>query len=116
LIYVFWNLKFNTHIYIKTFTNIITPIISIESIYLSSSWLEREVWDMYGVKFLLHKNLRRILTDYGFHGYPMRKEFPLTGFIEIRYDDLYQSILVEPVEITQTFRYFKFYNPWNNWK
>lgn len=71
---------------------------------------------MYGIKFLLHQNLRRILTDYGFQGYPLRKDFPLIGFIELRYDDTYQSIFIEPVESSQNFRFFKFDNPWNNWK
>jgi len=66
---------------------------------------------MYGIKFLLHKNLRRILTDYGFQGYPLRKDFPLIGFTELRFDDLYQSIFVEPVEATQKFRFFKFESP-----
>ncbi len=66
---------------------------------------------MFGIKFLLHKNLRRILTDYGFQGHPLRKDFPLIGFIELRYDDLYQSIFIEPVESMQYFRFFKFDNP-----
>ena len=66
---------------------------------------------MFGIKFLLHKNLRRILTDYGFQGHPLRKDFPLIGFIELRYDDLYQSIYADPVESMQYFRFFKFENP-----
>ena len=66
---------------------------------------------MFGIKFLFHKNLRRILTDYGFKGFPLRKDFPLIGFFELRYDDLYQSIFVEPVELSQLFRFFKFQNP-----
>jgi len=66
---------------------------------------------MFGIKFLLHPNLRRILTDYGFQGFPLRKDFPLLGFIELRYDDLYQSIFVEPVESSQNFRFFRFENP-----
>lgn len=66
---------------------------------------------MFGIKFLLHNNLRRILTDYGFQGYPLRKDFPLIGFLELRYDDLYQSIVIEPVESAQSFRFFKFDNP-----
>lgn len=66
---------------------------------------------MFGIKFLLHPNLRRILTDYGFQGYPLRKDFPLIGFIELRYDDLYQAIFVEPVESSQNFRFFRFDNP-----
>lgn len=69
------------------------------------------MWDMYGIKFLFHSNLRRILTDYGFQGHPLRKDFPLIGFIELRYDDLYQSIFVEPVESSQNFRFFQFDNP-----
>lgn len=69
---------------------------------------------MYGIKFFLHKNLRRILTDYGFKGHPQRKDFPLSGFVEVRFDDLYQSIIVEPVEFMQSFRFFSFYNSWNN--
>jgi len=89
----------------------ITPVLSLSSFYSSSSWLEREAWDMFGIKFLLHKNLRRILTDYGFQGYPLRKDFPLIGFTELRFDDLYQSIFVEPVEATQKFRFFKFDSP-----
>jgi NADH-quinone oxidoreductase subunit C len=66
---------------------------------------------MYGIKFLFHPNLRRILTDYGFRGYPLRKDFPLIGFIELRYDDLYKSVFVEPVELSQNIRFFKFQNP-----
>lgn len=70
---------------------------------------------MFGLRFLFHKNLRRILTDYGFKGYPLRKDFPLIGFIELRYEDLYQSIFIEPVELSQVFRFFRFQNPWSNW-
>lgn len=66
---------------------------------------------MFGLRFLFHKNLRRILTDYGFKGYPLRKDFPLIGFIELRYEDLYQSIFIEPVELSQVFRFFRFQNP-----
>ena len=66
---------------------------------------------MFGLRFLFHQNLRRILTDYGFKGYPLRKDFPLIGFIELRYDDLFQSILIEPVELSQIFRFFRFQNP-----
>ncbi len=69
---------------------------------------------MFGIKFLLHFNLRRILTDYGFQGHPLRKDFPLIGFLEMRYDDVYQSIVKEPVETSQTFRFYKFENPWIN--
>jgi len=115
MIYSFWNNLFNFRFYIKFFIGSVTPILSLSSFYASSSWLEREAWDMYGIKFLLHKNLRRILTDYGFQGYPLRKDFPLIGFTELRFDDLYQSIFVEPVEATQKFRFFKFESPWSSW-
>jgi len=114
--YAFWNNLFNFRFYIKIFIASITPVLSLSSFYASSSWLEREAWDMYGIKFLLHKNLRRILTDYGFQGYPLRKDFPLIGFTELRFDDLYQSIFVEPVEATQKFRFFKFDSPWSTWQ
>jgi NADH:ubiquinone oxidoreductase subunit C len=87
------------------------PILSIKFFFSSASWLEREAWDLYGVKFLLHLDLRRILTDYGFQGHPFRKDFPLIGFVELRYDDLFQSIVIEPVELSQKFRFFKFENP-----
>jgi NADH:ubiquinone oxidoreductase subunit C len=116
LIYAFWNNKNNFRFFIKTFTNSVTPILSISSFFSSSSWLEREAMDMFGIKFLLHNDLRRILTDYGFQGYPLCKDFPLSGFIELRYDDLFQSIFSEPVEFSQKFRFFKFDNPWSKWK
>jgi len=111
LTYAFWNNLFSFRFYLKLFIGVVTPVLSLSSFYSSSSWLEREAWDMFGIKFLLHQNLRRILTDYGFQGYPLRKDFPLIGFTELRFDDLYQSIFVEPVESTQRFRFFKFESP-----
>lgn len=74
------------------------PVLSISNFFSSGLWLEREIWDMFGVKFLLNSDLRRILTDYGFQGHPLRKNFPLIGFVELRYDDLFQSILIEPLK------------------
>jgi NADH-quinone oxidoreductase subunit C len=86
---------------------------SITRFYQSANWLEREVWDMFGIFFFSHPDLRRILTDYGFEGYPLRKDFPITGFKEIRYDDEKKKIVLEPIRMTQEFRYFDFVTPWN---
>lgn len=113
--YVFWNLNKEIRIFIKIFTNGLLPIYSLNSLYKSSIWLEREVWDMYGIKFLFHGSLRRILTDYGFKGHPLRKDFPLIGYIDIYYDDSLQGITLTTIEITQTLRYYEFENPWNKW-
>ena len=107
---------YNHRMVIRTFTNIVKGVRSLTYYYNSANWLEREAWDMYGVKFLLHPDLRRILTDYGFQGHPLRKDFPLIGFTELRYDDGFKSICVEPVEMTQDYRVYKFNNGWINWK
>ena len=80
--------------------------------YKSSDWLEREAWDLFGVFFLQHNDLRRILTDYGFKGYPFRKDFPLTGYIELRYDDLKRDIVYEPIELSQSLRFFNLSSSW----
>lgn len=100
---------------VKTYSNGLVPLISIESYYLSSNWLEREVWDMFGLKFLFHSNLRRILTDYGFKGHPLRKEFPLIGYIDVYYNDAIQNISFGNVEVSQSMRFYTFENPWNKW-
>ena len=114
--YGFWSYSYNTRFFIRLFINIFQPLISLTSLYPSAGWLEREVWDFYGIKFLLHPDLRRILTDYGFRGHPLRKDFPLVGFVELRYDDGFKSIVFEPVELTQDFRFFKFANPWTSYR
>ncbi len=111
--YVFWNIYYEYRLYIKTFTD--DKLYSISNYYKSSIWLEREVWDMYGIKFLFHKGLRRILTDYGFKGYPLRKDFPLVGYIDLLYDDSKQTIKISPMELAQNLRFYKFENPWNKW-
>jgi NADH:ubiquinone oxidoreductase subunit C len=85
---------------------------SLVSIYQASHWLEREGWDLFGVFFQDNNDLRRILTDYGFEGYPLRKDFPLTGFLEVRYDDEQRSVVYENLELAQEFRFFDFENPW----
>jgi NADH:ubiquinone oxidoreductase subunit C len=87
---------------------------SLFSFFKSSNWLEREVWDLFGIFFSEHPDLRRILTDYGFDGFPLRKDFPVTGFLELRYDEDSKSLIYEPVELTQELRDFKFNNPWKD--
>lgn len=89
-----------------------TPVASATSVYPCAEWLEREVWDMYGVFFSDHPDLRRILTDYGFEGHPLRKDFPLTGYVEVRYDEDQKRVIYEPVKLAQDFRSFDFLSPW----
>ena len=91
---------------IKTYVDEITPIHSVVKIFNNSNWLEREAWDMFGIFFQNHPDLRRILTDYGFVGYPFRKDFPLTGFIEYRYDDVNKAVKGEVLELSQELRMF----------
>jgi NADH-quinone oxidoreductase subunit C len=85
---------------------------SISSLYSAANWYEREAWDLYGIYFSDHPDLRRILTDYGFEGHPLRKDFPLTGYVEMRYDDEQKRVIYEPVKLTQDFRRFDFLSPW----
>jgi len=89
-------------------------INSLSDIYPSSNWAEREIWDMYGIFFNGHEDLRRILSDYGFEGHPLRKDFPINGFLELRYDDVKKRILSEPIQVTQEFRFFDFRMPWSD--
>lgn len=114
--YFLLSYKLNNRLTIKVDTNDTTPIDSITSIYKSASWYEREVWDLFGVFFSNHPDLRRILTDYGFDGFPFRKDFPQTGFLEVRYDDEKKYVLYEPIELSQEFRSFDFVTPWLNVK
>lgn len=97
---------------VKVMTDDETPVPSAVGIYSAANWYEREAYDMYGILFSGHPDLRRLLTDYGFQGYPMRKEFPLTGYVEVRYDDQKKRVVYEPVELTQEFRTFDFESPW----
>ena len=92
------------------------PVPTATRVYSSAGWFEREVWDMYGVMFADHPDLRRILTDYGFEGHPQRKDFPLTGYVEVRYDDLQKRVVYEPVSLEQEFRRFDFMSPWEGAK
>jgi NADH-quinone oxidoreductase subunit C len=89
-----------------------TPVPSVAGIYPSANWFEREAWDLYGIFFSDHPDLRRILTDYGFDGHPLRKDFPLTGYVELRYDPDQRRVVYEPVKLTQEFRTFDFASPW----
>jgi NADH-quinone oxidoreductase subunit C len=102
----------NQRIRVVLDANASVPIPSVTSIYPSAGWCEREVWDMYGVFFAGHPDLRRILTDYGFDGHPQRKDFPLTGFVELRYDEAQKRVVYEPVKLTQAFRSFDYTSPW----
>ncbi len=113
--YIFWNITYEYRIGLKLFTDGLKTVYSVSNFYKSSIWLEREIWDMFGIKFLFHSDLRRILTDYGFKGYPLRKDFPLLGYVDVYYDDSIQSIKVVPLELAQSLRFFKFDNPWNKW-
>ena len=102
----------NTRIRVKVATDEKTPLASITPIFPGADWFEREAYDMYGILFSGHPDLRRILTDYGFDGYPLRKDFPLTGYVEVRYDEELKRVIYEPVELRQEFRNFDFLSPW----
>ena len=103
VIYNLLSIRYNTRIRVKTSVNEITPIDSICSIHSSANWYEREVWDLFGIFFTNHPDLRRILTDYGFEGHPLRKDFPVSGFSEVRYDHVAKRVISEPIELTQEF-------------
>jgi NADH:ubiquinone oxidoreductase subunit C len=113
LLYNFWNISFNLkiliHLKIKNFFEIVP---SLASIFYSSNWLEREVWDMFGIFFIYHNDLRRILTDYLFIGYPLRKDFPLSGYYECLYDELYQNIIYVKNSFQQLLRIYKYFKLW----
>lgn len=104
--------RLNQRIRVKLATDEVTPVPSVVGVYPAANWFEREAYDMYGILFSGHPDLRRILTDYGFQGYPLRKDFPLTGYVEVRYDDEQKRVVYEPVKLTQAFRTFDFESPW----
>jgi len=112
VVYNLLSIHTNSRIRIKVCIDELTPLESISDIYPVADWLEREVWDMFGIFFVNHKDLRRILTDYGFEGFPLRKDFPLSGYIEVRYDDSEKRVISEALEMTQDFRFFEFSSPW----
>lgn len=104
--------RLNHRIRIKTAIAEDEALASVIPVFPCANWFEREVWDMFGIPFSDHPDLRRILTDYGFDGHPLRKDFPMTGFVEVRYDDAQKRVVNEPVRLTQDFRQFDFLSPW----
>ena len=112
VVYNLLSLAHNHRVRVVVSTDAATPVPSVAGIYASATWYERETWDMYGVVFDGQVDLRRILTDYGFEGHPLRKDFPLTGFVELRYDEELKRVAYAPVRLTQEFRDFDFMSPW----
>lgn len=112
VVYHLLSLRSGQRIRVKIRTDDTTPVPSIVSIFSAANWYEREAFDMFGILFADHPDLRRLLTDYGFQGHPLRKEFPLTGHVEVRYDDQQKRVIYEPVKLTQEFRSFDFESPW----
>ncbi len=112
VVYNLLSMSHNRRIRVKVQTDAETAVPTVTGVFASAGWWERETWDMYGVYFLDHPDLRRILTDYGFEGHPLRKDFPLTGYVELRYDEEQKRVVYEPVKLTQDFRNFDFLSPW----
>ena len=116
LVYLLLSHEFNSRVLIDFFINENEIVNSLTSVFPSSNWMEREVFDMYGIKFKDHPDLRRILTDYGFVGHPLRKDFPLTGHTEVRYSEDKKKVVYEPVKLEQNYRNFDFSSPWEGTK
>ena len=116
IVYLFLSLEFNQRIILSYLINENEVIPSLTSIYPAANWMEREVFDMYGVKFKDHPDLRRILTDYEFEGHPLRKDFPLTGHTEVRYSEDKKKVIKEPVKLEQNYRNFDYESPWEGTK
>jgi NADH-quinone oxidoreductase subunit C len=112
VVYNLLSVKHNFRIRVKVSTDEDTPVPSACTLFMAAEWNEREAWDMFGIFFSDHPDLRRLLTDYGFEGHPLRKDFPLTGHVEVRYDDELKRVVYEPVTLTQDFRTFDFLSPW----
>lgn len=112
VVYNLLSIKYNHRIRVKISVGEEELVPTATSVYSAAGWYEREVWDMYGVYFSGHPDLRRILTDYGFDGHPQRKDFPLTGYLEVRYDEEKKRVVYEPVKLSQEFRTFDFVSPW----
>jgi NADH-quinone oxidoreductase subunit C len=112
VVYHLLSMKHNQRVRVVVETDEFTPVPSVVSVFSTANWFERETWDMYGILFSDHPDLRRLLTDYGFDGHPLRKDFPLTGYVEMRYDPEQQRVIYEPVKLRQDFRSFDFLSPW----
>ena len=112
VVYCLLSLSRNIRVKIRVSANERVPVPSVTGVFSSAGWWEREAWDLFGIFFSGHSDLRRILSDYGFEGHPLRKDFPLTGYVEVRYDDSQKRVVYEPVSLTQEFRDFDFMSPW----
>jgi NADH-quinone oxidoreductase subunit C len=112
VVYHLLSMRLNQRIRLKLTTDERTPVPSAIPVFPAANWFEREAYDLYGILFSDHPDLRRILTDYGFKGHPLRKDFPMTGYVEVRYDDEQKRVVYEPVKLTQDFRSFDFLSPW----
>jgi NADH-quinone oxidoreductase subunit C len=112
VVYNLLSLTHNRRIRVKVRTDEETPVPSVTGVFSSANWWERETWDLMGILFSDHPDLRRIMTDYGFEGHPLRKEFPTTGYVEVRYDDELKRVVYEPVKLVQEYRTFDFLSPW----
>ena len=115
VVYHFLSPKLNQRIRVQLEADEQTAVPSIVEVYPGANWFERETYDLYGIMFAGHPDMRRLLTDYGFEGHPLRKDFPLTGFVEVRYDDEQKRVIYEPVRLTQEFRTFDFLSPWEGY-
>ena len=112
VVYHLLSITKNQRVRVKIQTDEATPVASAIAVFAGAGWFERETWDLYGIRFEGHPDLRRLLTDYGFEGHPLRKDFPLTGFVELRYDDDRKRVVYQPVQLVQEYRDFDFMSPW----